>query len=180
VIVWMDHRALAEAEAINQTGHEVLRYVGGSISPEMETPKLSWLKRHLPVPSRRPRASWICRLLELPRDRRRFALALHDVCKWTYLGHENAGRGAWSKSFFEKIGLAKLLEDGARRIGSQVRPVGDCVGRLLEPSAREARPSCWHSRRGIRDRRARGRHRLLAVGSRAKRSTRACSTRASP
>ena len=48
IIVWMDHRAVAEAEAINRTRHEVLRYVGGVISPEMETPKLAWLKRHLP------------------------------------------------------------------------------------------------------------------------------------
>src|SRR4029077_9551918 len=48
VIVWMDHRAMAEARAVNETRDDVLRYVGGSISPEMEMPKLLWLKRHLP------------------------------------------------------------------------------------------------------------------------------------
>jgi D-ribulokinase len=48
VIVWMDHRAMAEARAVNDTADDVLRYVGGSISPEMEIPKLLWLKRHLP------------------------------------------------------------------------------------------------------------------------------------
>src|ERR1700759_1534687 len=42
VIVWMDHRAIAEARSINDTQDEVLRYVGGSISPEMEMPKLLW------------------------------------------------------------------------------------------------------------------------------------------
>src|ERR1700740_176125 len=47
VIVWMDHRATAEARLINQTQDEVLRYVGGSILPEMEIPKLTGLKRDL-------------------------------------------------------------------------------------------------------------------------------------
>src|SRR3981081_2675108 len=46
VIVWMDHRATAEARSINDTQDDVLRYVGGSVSPEMEIPKLLWLKRH--------------------------------------------------------------------------------------------------------------------------------------
>src|SRR4030081_1340291 len=48
VIVWMDHRAIGEAREINEKQDDVLRYVGGSISPEMEIPKLLWLKRHLP------------------------------------------------------------------------------------------------------------------------------------
>jgi D-ribulokinase len=33
VIVWMDHRAISEARDINATQDDVLRYVGGSISP---------------------------------------------------------------------------------------------------------------------------------------------------
>ncbi len=48
VIVWMDHRALDQAERINRTCHPVLKYVGGTISPEMQTPKLLWLKERLP------------------------------------------------------------------------------------------------------------------------------------
>ena len=44
VIVWMDHRAIAETDAINAGSHDVLKYVGGAISPEMEPPKLlNWL-----------------------------------------------------------------------------------------------------------------------------------------
>src|SRR4029079_16487838 len=48
VIVWMDHRAVAEAEECNATKHRGLDYVGGGMSPEMATPKMMWVKRHLP------------------------------------------------------------------------------------------------------------------------------------
>lgn len=48
VIVWMDHRAMEQAKFINAQRHDVLRYVGGTISPEMQTPKLLWLRTHLP------------------------------------------------------------------------------------------------------------------------------------
>ncbi len=44
----MDHRAAEDAERINAGGHEVLRYVGGALSPEMQTPKLAWLSRTKP------------------------------------------------------------------------------------------------------------------------------------
>jgi len=54
VIVWMDHRGIAESKRINATGHSVLKYVGGVISPEMESPKLLWLKGNLPE-------TWTCR-----------------------------------------------------------------------------------------------------------------------
>jgi ribulose kinase len=47
-ISWFDHRALAEADECTATSHEVLTYIGGVMSPEMETPKLMWLKRRRP------------------------------------------------------------------------------------------------------------------------------------
>lgn len=47
VILWMDHRASKEAETINKLHHQVLKFVGGKISLEMETPKLLWLKTNL-------------------------------------------------------------------------------------------------------------------------------------
>ena len=49
VIVWMDHRAMDETRRINRSGERVLDYVGGTISPEMETPKLLWLAENMPA-----------------------------------------------------------------------------------------------------------------------------------
>lgn len=43
----MDHRAIEEANFINRTGHSVLDYVGSTVSPEMEIPKILWIKRNL-------------------------------------------------------------------------------------------------------------------------------------
>src|SRR5690606_40902641 len=46
-IVWLDHRAIAEADECTATGHRVLDFIGGVMSPEMQVPKLMWLKRHM-------------------------------------------------------------------------------------------------------------------------------------
>ena len=61
-----------------RTGHRVLDYTGGAMSPEMQIPKLMWLKRHLPAtwsraaPRLRPR-----RLPHLARHRQPRPLAMH-------------------------------------------------------------------------------------------------------
>lgn len=47
VILWMDHRAKAQAEFINSHHPDVLKYTGGTISLEMQTPKLMWLKENV-------------------------------------------------------------------------------------------------------------------------------------
>ncbi|WP_043341777.1 FGGY-family carbohydrate kinase [Belnapia moabensis] len=135
VIVWMDHRAAAEAEAINAGGHDVLRFVGGRISLEMQVPKLLWLKRHLP-------AAWAraALFLDLPdfltwRATGSTARSLcSTVCKWTYLGQE----GRWDEGFFRAVGLGELAEEGFRRIGTEILPVGQAIpGGLRAEAAAE-------------------------------------------
>lgn len=42
--MWMDHRAEEQAACITNASHRVLNRVGGVMSPEMQPPKLLWLK----------------------------------------------------------------------------------------------------------------------------------------
>lgn len=44
VVMWMDHRAAEQAARITNTRHAVLSRMGGVMSPEMQPPKLLWLK----------------------------------------------------------------------------------------------------------------------------------------
>jgi len=137
VIVWMDHRAIDQARTINEGRHDVLTYVGGAISPEMETPKLMWLKRQLP-------ASWqrAARFLDLPDFLSYRATGVDTrslcttVCKWTYLGHEPPA-GRWDAHFFRAVGLEDIADAQFAKIGQVVRPMGEKIGGLTTKSAAE-------------------------------------------
>jgi FGGY-family pentulose kinase len=127
VIVWMDHRALAEADAINAGGHDVLRYVGGAISPEMELPKLRWLKTHLPDTwSRAARFLDLADFLTATASGQDIRSLCTTVCKWTYLGHEDR----WDTAFLDAIGL-----DDPRITAPPIRPVGEAIGPLTAAAA---------------------------------------------
>ena len=132
VIVWMDHRAIAEARLVNETHDDVLRYVGGSISPEMEIPKLLWLKRHLPSSFRS--AGHFFDLADYLSFRATGSTARSMCtlgCKWNYLAHDRR----WSSSYFERLGLEALAADGYAKIGNQIVVPGTPLGHGLTGSA---------------------------------------------
>ncbi|WGF88498.1 FGGY-family carbohydrate kinase [Marinivivus vitaminiproducens] len=134
IIVWMDHRAHAETEAINRTGHAVLAHVGGQISPEMETPKILWLKRHLPEAY--GRVGHFLDLADFLTFRATDDLSRSTctvTCKWTYMAHENR----WDESYFRQIGLEDLAEDGFARIGRSIVEPGTPLGSGLTERAAE-------------------------------------------
>src|SRR6202521_42528 len=117
VIVWMDHRAMAEARRVNETQDDVLRYVGGSISPEMEIPKLLWLKRYLP--STYESAGHFFDLSDYLSFRATGSTARSMctlTCKWNFLAHKQG----WSESYFKRIGLGDLASDGYAKIGREI------------------------------------------------------------
>lgn len=137
IILWKDHRAIKEANDINRLGHAVLRFVGGCVSPEMEPPKLLWLRRYL------LKESWtkaghffdladylVYRSTGIPA---RSLCTL--VCKWTYIGHTpepgcDYNKG-WNDSFWTEIGLTDLVDDKYERIGTLIQFPGQPVGNGL-------------------------------------------------
>ncbi|MHA6732190.1 FGGY-family carbohydrate kinase [Devosia sp. A369] len=132
VIVWMDHRALNQAERINAAGHSVLQYVGGRISPEMQTPKLLWLRENKPDVFAN---AW--QFFDLPdfltwKATGNLARSTCTVtCKWTYLAHEQR----WDASYFASIGLGSLAEEGFSRIGTDIVAPGTAIGQGLTVQA---------------------------------------------
>lgn len=134
VIVWMDHRAQPEAEEINALGHRVLDYVGGRISPEMETPKLLWLARHRPGAF--AQAAHFFDLPDFLTWRATGSLARSTctvTCKWTYLSHEKQ----WDPSYFHTVGLGVLADEGFIRIGTEMLAPGERAGVLTARAARD-------------------------------------------
>lgn len=132
VIVWMDHRATAEARWISEGGHDVLRYVGGIISPEMETPKILWLKKHLPASYHA--AGHFFDLADYLTFRATGSTARSIctvTCKWTYLAHEQR----WSDDYFAQVDLPELREDDHQRIGREIVEPGTPLGQGLTPAA---------------------------------------------
>ncbi|KAI3709120.1 hypothetical protein L2E82_38879 [Cichorium intybus] len=147
VIVWMDHRAVKQAERINSSNSPVLQYCGGSISPEMQPPKLLWVKENL-------QESWSMtwRWMDLS-DWLSYRATGDDtrsmcttVCKWTYLGHahmqhvdEKSSRDmeacGWDDDFWEEIGLPDLVDSHHSKIGRSVAFPGHALGCGLTPDA---------------------------------------------
>jgi FGGY-family pentulose kinase len=135
IIVWMDHRAIEQAERINQTGHDVLKYVGGRISPEMESPKLLWIKEHLRETWKRAK-----KFMDLA-DYMVYRASGNDmrslcttVCKWTYLGHEGPS-GTYRPGFFEAIGISDLFDND--RVPPTAHPMGTKAGGLTKKAAKD-------------------------------------------
>jgi len=130
-IVWLDHRALGEADECTATGHAVLDYVGGVMSPEMQTPKLMWLKHHLPETW--ARTGYLFDLADFLTWKASGSLARSQctlTAKWTYLAHQEPG---WRRDFFEQVGLGDLFEHAA--LPERASAVGADLGPLLPEAA---------------------------------------------
>ncbi|KAJ5175484.1 sugar kinase [Penicillium canariense] len=145
VILWLDHRPVEEAAKINATNHNLLRYVGGKMSIEMEIPKVLWLKNHMPK-----ELFDKCKFYDLSdalthiatgNEKRSFCSV---VCKQGYVpvGVDGSVKG-WQEDFLNEIGLSDLTEDNFKRMGGvngvngDYLSAGELVGTLCAKAAAE-------------------------------------------
>ncbi|GKZ73532.1 hypothetical protein AnigIFM50267_010462 [Aspergillus niger] len=145
VILWLDHRPVDETERINATNHNLLRYVGGKMSIEMEIPKVLWLKNNMPK-----ELFDQCKFFDLADALTYIATGAEQrsfcsvVCKQGYVpvGVDGSVKG-WQEDFLNEIGLVDLSEDNFKRMGGvdgvngDYLSAGELVGTLCEKAASE-------------------------------------------
>ena len=134
VFCWMDHRGEAEAEAVTATGDRLLAYTGGTTSPEINLPKLLWLKRHDPGAFARVTAA-----RDLV-DELGFRATGTDTrslcglaCKWPYLPNDAE---PWRHGLLVELGIAELAGLGGAG-GPAPVPVGGVHGLLCPAIAQK-------------------------------------------
>ena len=129
-LLWMDERAHLEAEETSATGHEVLKYCGGKVSPQWMIPKGRWLERHEPEVF--GRARWIVDEADFFTFRltgRMTASLNNATAKWNYV----RPLGGWPADFLRAAGAEKL----AAKWPTEVLPVGRPLGCISRAVARE-------------------------------------------
>ena len=131
IIAWFDHRAINEAIKISATGHRALDHSGGALSPEMEIPKLMWLKRHRPdvwaeIGTIRDLADYLTWRASGSPGRSQSTL----TSKWAFLAHEQTG---WNAEFLALAGLDDLIDKA--QLPDEAMPIGARLGTLTPAAA---------------------------------------------
>ncbi len=129
-LLWMDERAHREAEEVSATGHEVLKYCGGRVSPQWMLAKGRWLERH--EADLFEAARWIVDAVDFftLRLTGRMTASLNTAtAKWNYV----RPLGGWPADFL----VAARAERLAGKWPTEVVPVGRKLGKIQAPVARE-------------------------------------------
>ena len=132
-LLWMDHRAIAEAEECSLTRDPLLGRFGGRISPEMQVPKLMWLKRHLPESWNR--AAQIFDLCDYLTWKATGSTARSHSPLSSKWGYEPQAPGARPDHFYQQVGL----DDLESRAGAPdfSHPLSKPIGNLSPDAAAE-------------------------------------------
>lgn len=122
-ILWMDNRSNMEANGINETQHEVLKYCGNEVSVEWLIPKVLWLKNN-----RRDIYDKSYKIVE-QLDYINYILTgewVASICQATCKSNYIEDRGRWNRSFFEGIRLGEFN----RKLNTRVLRLGEPIARL--------------------------------------------------
>jgi D-ribulokinase len=98
----------------------------------METPKLLWLKEHLPQTYEAAAQYFDLADYLTYRASGDAARSICTVtCKWTYLAHADG----WDDDYFREVGLTELIADNYARIGNRIVEPATTLGTGLTASA---------------------------------------------
>ena len=143
VILWLDHRPVEETAKVNATKHNLLRYVGGTMSIEMEIPKALWLKNNMPK-----ELFDRCKFYDLTDALTHMATGNENrsfcsvVCKQGFVpvGVDGSMKG-WQEDFLQEIGLGDLAKDNFKRLGGVNGVVSPCSSSALQHRSLTHRPN---------------------------------------
>lgn len=128
---WMDQRAVAEEEEINNNASAVVKnrllYSGQKTSIEWMTTKSLWLKNNYDLTDKfiLEQLDWI----NFKLTGEVAASQCNATCKWNYVNHQNG----FSEEFFNEIGLEGITKHWP----NQILKVGEMVGKITEAAAEE-------------------------------------------
>jgi FGGY-family pentulose kinase len=129
-LAWFDRRAEAAAMRATKAGGAVVERLAGAMSPEMQVPRLMWLREERPDLWTRlggafDLTDWLTSKAVGSRVHAHACLAT----KWPY----QAENGGWQRSFLDRVGLSDLPDRLA--LPQEGVPVGRPVGFLTAPAA---------------------------------------------
>ncbi|MBL0372688.1 FGGY family pentulose kinase [Rhizobium sp. KVB221] len=110
-IAWLDHRATAEADQLTASGQPALAYSGEIVSPEMQLPKIMWVKTHLPgIWAKAGTILDLADYLTFRATGKKTRSTSTLATKWNYLAHAENG---WDTDLLASAGLADLATKAA-------------------------------------------------------------------
>jgi ribulokinase len=128
-ILWMDNRAVEQAEKINKTGHEILKHCGGEVSVEWLVPKMMWIRDN--EPDIFAEAGHIVEA----QDYINYYLTGNwaaSVCQATCKSNYVEERGGFSSDFFDKIGFPEFFDKAVTTVLNEAEPVGKITKETAE------------------------------------------------
>jgi len=129
-IMWMDHRATAQAQRIFETGDPLLKICKAGLSAEWFIAKILWLKENERETYDKTRyfmeqADFInYRLTGIPT-----ASFTHTTHRWFY----NSRERKWPRAFYKSIGL----EDAIAKFPEKIVEISEVIGTLSKKAAKE-------------------------------------------